>query len=527
MYYLEMCLGQFMSQGPVKIWQMAPLMKGIGFAQILAIFFIVSYYAVLLALTFAYLVSSFSLELPWSVCKEDWEGFCIPSVTKTGEMENITTEHALNLTSSSELYFLRDILNEKDNIDDGIGMPSLKLSIYLFLAWAIAFGVMIKGVKSSGKASYFLALFPYLVMSILFVRSVTLDGAIDGILYFLTPRWEKLLEPVVWRKAVEQCFFSLGVGLGPVVMFSSYNQFNHNIYRDASIVAVMDTLTSLLAGVTIFGILGNLALNLGKPIDQVVKSGTGLAFISYPDAIAKFEFYPQAFSVLFFCMLFTLGIGSCVGLTQAAVTSIWDHFPKQQFWKFALGGCIIGFVTGLMYVTPGGQWVLTIVDAYGGTFLVLGLAIFEMVTIIWIYGLDEICNDIEFMTKRRVGWYWRLCWGVITPVCMIVLLILALWSFTEPEYSRKPFPYEYHVFGWSLFVIGIVQVPIWFTYEMQHQWANRGFIESLANGFRPSKDWGPKSMSIKSEWTKFKIERRNRASKEIFFKRWFESIIGR
>lgn len=107
MYYLEMCLGQFMSQGPVKIWQLAPLMKGIGFAQILAIFFIVSYYAVLLALTFAYLVKSFSVELPWSVCKPEWEGFCIPSVTKGSDMENMTAEHGLvNLTSSSELYFL-------------------------------------------------------------------------------------------------------------------------------------------------------------------------------------------------------------------------------------------------------------------------------------------------------------------------------------------------------------------------------------------------------------------------------------
>lgn len=409
-------------------------------------------------------------------------------------------------------------------------MPSIDLSIYLFLAWAISFAVMVKGVKSSGKASYFLALFPYVVMSILFVRSVTLEGALDGISYFLTPRWEKLLEPVVWRKAVEQCFFSLGVGLGPVVMFSSYNQFNHNIYRDASIVAVLDTFTSLLAGVTIFGILGNLALNLDKPIEDVVKSGTGLAFISYPDAIAKFEFYPQIFSVLFFCMLFTLGIGSCVGLTQALVTSIWDHFPQTKFWKFALAGCVMGFLSGLMYVTPGGQWVLTIVDGYGGTFLVLGLAIFEMVTIIWIYGLDKICDDIQFMTKRHVGWYWRVCWGFITPCCMISLFILALYSFTEPDYSRKTIPHEYHVFGWSLFVIGIIQIPIWFGFEMQHQMNERDLLESLVNGLQPSKNWGPKNLGTKMEWTKFKSEQSEKRRKyyegsdAMFLKRWFDSI---
>lgn len=56
----------------------------------------------------------------------------------------------------------------------------------------------------------------------------------------------------------------------------------------------MDTFTSLLGGVTIFAILGNLAHNLGTTdIASVVKSGSGLAFISYPDAISKIDWVPQ------------------------------------------------------------------------------------------------------------------------------------------------------------------------------------------------------------------------------------------
>lgn len=60
------------------------------------------------------------------------------------------------------------------------------------------------------------------------------------------------------------------------------------------IVTSLDTFTSLIAGITIFGILGNLAHNMQiDDISKVVKSGTGLAFISYPDAISKFEYLPQ------------------------------------------------------------------------------------------------------------------------------------------------------------------------------------------------------------------------------------------
>ena len=80
-------------------------------------------------------------------------------------------------------------------------------------------------------------------------------------------------------------------------MYASYNKFSHNVYRDATIVTTLDTFTSLLAGCAIFGILGHLAHEIGTDnIASVVKGGAGLAFISYPEAIAKFTFMPQVSS---------------------------------------------------------------------------------------------------------------------------------------------------------------------------------------------------------------------------------------
>ena len=63
--------------------------------------------------------------------------------------------------------------------------------------------------------------------------------------------------------------------------------------RDSTIVSLADTFTSILAGITIFSILGNLAHETNQPIENVVKGGTGLAFISYPEAISKFDVVPQ------------------------------------------------------------------------------------------------------------------------------------------------------------------------------------------------------------------------------------------
>lgn len=70
-------------------------------------------------------------------------------------------------------------------------------------------------------------------------------------------------------------------------------------FRDAMIVTSLDTVTSLIAGCTIFGILGNLAHEMDiEDIGTVVKSGAALAFISYPDAIAKFGWLPQVNKLL-------------------------------------------------------------------------------------------------------------------------------------------------------------------------------------------------------------------------------------
>ena len=139
-------------------------------------------------------------------------------------------------------------------------------------------------------------------------------------------------------------------GFGALITYSSYNDFKHNSYRDAWIISFTDTFTSMLAGnikschdllsvefdsiiylgLVIFSILGSLAHELGVPVKAVVDSGPGLAFVSYPSALAKFDVVPQLFSVLFFLMLITLGLGSATGLTTGIITVFCDLYPDKN-----------------------------------------------------------------------------------------------------------------------------------------------------------------------------------------------------
>lgn len=67
---------------------------------------------------------------------------------------------------------------------------------------------------------------------------------------------EIMLEPQVWREAATQVFFALGLGFGGVIAFSSYNKRDNNCHFDAVLVSVINFLTSILATLVVFAVLG-------------------------------------------------------------------------------------------------------------------------------------------------------------------------------------------------------------------------------------------------------------------------------
>lgn len=65
----------------------------------------------------------------------------------------------------------------------------------------------------------------------------------------------------VWRQAATQVFFALGLGFGSIIAYSSYNPKNNNCHRDAFTVSFINFLTSVLATLVVFAVLGFRAKN--------------------------------------------------------------------------------------------------------------------------------------------------------------------------------------------------------------------------------------------------------------------------
>ncbi|BFG05115.1 sodium-dependent nutrient amino acid transporter 1 [Drosophila madeirensis] len=488
-YYLEVVIGQFSSRGCIKAFDMVPIMKGVAYGQVYSTALATTYYACIMALTIRYLVASFDDVLPWTYCLVEWGSSCVA----TGATVSPNGTALGQGVSSAELYFTHTVLREPENLqENGLGTPSWDLVLCLAATWLIIGAILFKGIRSSGKASYFLALFPYLIMLILLARALTLPGAWRGIVYFLEPKWSELLNPHVWYAAITQMFFSLAICFGTLVMYASFNDFHKNVHKDVIIITSIDSFTSILAGCIIFGILGNLAHETNtEDISQVVQGGAGLAFISYPEAIAKFKYLPQLFAVLFFFMLLVLGIGSNVGMASCVINVIKDRFSHLPHWLLSASFSLVGFLCGLVYMTPGGQFVLNLVDFYGCTFIAIVLAIAELLAVGWIYGVKRICSDIEFMLNVKTSFYWRICWALVAPGLMFLVLVYMLFNYEPLTYRGVEYPRAAYTAGWTIWGLGVLQLPIWAIYTIYQQ-PGKTFSSKFRMALQPTADWGPR-----------------------------------
>ena len=92
------------------------------------------------------------------------------------------------------------------------------------------------GSEQAGKKLYFIALFPYFVLTIFLIMGLTSDGGLDGLRILLSPDWEEIMNAQIWVDAAGQIFYSFGLCYGGIIAFSSYNPLTQDIYRDSLII---------------------------------------------------------------------------------------------------------------------------------------------------------------------------------------------------------------------------------------------------------------------------------------------------
>ncbi|XP_075750409.1 sodium-dependent nutrient amino acid transporter 1 [Rhipicephalus microplus] len=526
-YFLELAIGQFSGKGGVKTWECVPGFKGISVAQFVTSFYILVAYNYIMALCLFYLFASMQSPLPWSNCDPQWsDENCFHQ-----SMFNATLNVTENATSSSEQFFRNYALNDSGEFK----LPTAfdwRMALCLSLSWLIQGVSTIKGVHSIGKVAYITSTFPYVVLVSLLVVTLLQEGAANGLVALFVPQWSKILEIQVWFKACEQSFFSLGIGMGVLTMYSSYNDFKHNVSRDAFLISMADTATSLLAGAVVFSTLGALAHQLGlQDISQVLKgtSDLGLAFVTYPEALSRISFVPQLWSVLFFFMLFLLGLGSGVSNIQLMVAVLEDQYPRLQELKgcTVLAICAVCFGTGLFLCTD----VSLPCVGVNVTLQSLRIAYAKLCVRYSTYrclriccgrcycacvirpnwprvllrhsGWKNICGDIGYMLGNPISWYWKITWGVLTPVSLIAIFIYG----TATEKPSSSLPPIGQTIGWILAAVAVGQIGLWMAVAFVKA-PGSGAFEKFKTTFAASETFGPRDTDVKRDWLLWKASSR-------------------
>jgi len=243
---------------------------------------------------------------------------------------------------------------------------------------------------------------PYVILTVLLIKGLTLEGSGAGLKYLLIPDWKRVGDIEVWQGAATQILYSSGVAFGPIIYYGGARNKEDKIVTASFWIPVANSATSFYAALTVFTFVGHIGHQLGSPIEDVAKQSLSLAFVAYPGLIETMA-GKNFWAIIFFLMLVILGVDTVFGFLDYTMEFLLDAFPviltkmrKEIFCIYVCFGC---FICSLMFVTDSGYYVFNLFDAYSCGISLYFCLIMECIVIGWIFGIEKL----SIIAKRTTG----------------------------------------------------------------------------------------------------------------------------
>ncbi|KAL3798680.1 hypothetical protein HJC23_004431 [Cyclotella cryptica] len=451
LFMYELILGQYLRLDFIKIWEaIRPRWLSFAWAQFLLLFICQSYYSMIIAYTLPYIVGSVQDPLPWT------DG------------------------TTSEQYWEDTILNSYDDLHDkprGPGPIQWRLAAALFVLWIITFFSVAFGKNILSQVTYVTVILPVVLLIILVCVTVHQPGARAGIQFYIGNfDYRELAKLDVWATALGQILFSLSPGFGTAITYSSLVSKKEDVYRAGLIVSLSNSAFSLLGGFAIFSIVGFMAEEQGKTIQEVATmSGTGLAFVTIAEAMPLFGAAQNAMSVLFYVMLLTLGLDSSYAWTETIVHAVEEVLKSKGYrlptWQVTLVLCVIMFCFGLVFTTRMGCNILDVIDMFVGTIFLLAACFIESIIFNFDIGWKRLKYALQAATYGSKSYpngrtlfprfLCRFDFHVTVPLATAFLFTYQVIHVATEPY--RGYPRSLLAWGWTLLAIclAIVFGTIW------------------------------------------------------------------
>ncbi len=273
---------------------------------------------------------------------------------------------------------------------------------------------LLLGAKSIEKSNKVMMPLFFLIFLVLAVRVAFLPGAAEGYRYMFSPRWEELLDPMVWIWAMGQAFFSLSITGSGMIVYGAYLDSAEDVVALAKRTALFDTIAALVAALVIIPACFAYGLDVG--------AGPSLLFVTLPRILQDIPL-GRLFAVILYVAMIFAGVSSLQNMFEAVGESLLHRFPRLGR-KVVLGLlCLVCLGLGLHMepIFKWGPW-MDIVSIY---IIPIG-ATLGAVSWFWIIPKKDLLEEVSHGAKKTPGKLWYGLGRYIYVPCALILCCVAL-----------------------------------------------------------------------------------------------------
>lgn len=351
---------------------------------------------------------------------------------------------------------------------------------FLIICFVLNFALIYRGL-SKGIEKFCMIAMPTLILCALLVliRVLTLHGIDGGLGFMWNPRgsadanfWtgfaKSLSNPKMWLDATGQIFFSLSVGFGIIITYSSYLKPNDDIALSALTSAAGNEFCEVALG----GLISIPAafIFLGNDASNYVSSSFDLGFKALP---MVFQSMPlgQIAGFLFFVLLFLAAVTSSLSMLQPAIALLEEGLGVNRKVSVTILGFITACGSGFVLYFSGKLDALSTFDFWVGTFCIYLLAMFQVFLFGWVLGpkqgMEELDRGGEIRVPRVVGWILKY----VAPVYLIVIFVAFVINDLRGNDSMIRHIFDDRVVAMSLgFIVAVTAFFLLIIHQAVRRW---------------------------------------------------------
>lgn len=304
--------------------------------------------------------------------------------------------------------------------------------VWFFIFMAFTAVIVLLGVeKGIEKMSKIMMPILVVLSVIVCIYALTLEGAMDGLKYYILPRMEDISAKTILA-AMGQLFYSMSLAMGIMITYGSYMKKDTNLESSVRQIEIFDTGIAFLAGLMI--IPSVFAFSGGDP--AALGAGPGLMFMALPKVFASMKF-GGAIGTLFFLLVFFAALTSSISLMETIVSFFRDKLGWTRTFTgiiVAVGSTIIGIPSSLgfgplSFISWMGMSILDIMDFVSNSVLMPIVAFFTCILVGFVIKPKTIADEVKVTDgKFKAEGMFTVIIKWIAPVFLVLILVSSVAS---------------------------------------------------------------------------------------------------